>query len=141
MATHKVLNIKNALVSVDGEEFGDAITSATLNISSSDASWVPVSGNTQSEVGSPEYSVTLDFGQDFTEGSLTHELFTRHGETATLVVRPAGGSTPSITATVVLKTPEALGGGVGIATSRAQLGVNGTPVIVWSAPGGTGESE
>lgn len=132
---HEVLNIKNAEVTIDGTTVGDAVSIAAVNQTSTDLEWIPVSGATQAEVGEPTYTVALTFGQDFTAGSLTQLLFDGHGSKAQIVITPKGGATPSITATVTLKAPATLGGPVGIATSTAEMKVDGKPVIAWATTG------
>lgn len=129
---HNVLNIKNAVISIDGVEYSDAITEATVNRTSTDLKWIPVSGNVQTEVGALEETITINFGQDFTEGSLTQVLNESHGEKAVVIIKPKGGTTPTITANVTLKAPDTLGGAVGVAASTATFAVNGRTTIVYS---------
>ena len=131
-ATHSVLNIKNAVISIDGVEYSDAITEATLNRTSTDLKWIPVSGNIQTEVGALEETITINFGQDFTTGSLTQVLNDGHGDKVVVIIKPKGGTTPAITANVTLKAPDSLGGAVGVATSTATFAVNGTAAITYS---------
>jgi hypothetical protein len=129
---HTVLNIKNAIISIDGVEYSDAITSASLNMNSTDTTWVPVSGNIQTATGAPVYTCAIEFGQDFSANTtLTAKLMALHGTKKTVVVKPTGTTTQSWTFTATLKAPSVLGGGVGIATTSAEFPVDGIPVIVY----------
>lgn len=133
MAQHSVLTIKNALVSLDGTEFGDAITAVTLNVAFETSEWIPVSGAVQSSVGEPRHTLNLDFGQSFVNGELLHKLYTEHGEKVPFSIRPEGGTTPSIVGTLTLTAPSSIMGAVGVATTTAVLPVDSTGlVITWA---------
>lgn len=124
-----IVNIKNASVTISGIEFADHITSASVNSTYETFEWKPVSGNDQFALGSPEYELVLEFGQDYSSGSLFKFLFDNHGSAYPAVIKPLGGSTPTISATVVCAAPTTIAGGRGIATSSATLKVNGAVTI------------
>ena len=135
MPAHNVLNIKNATLTINAIEYADAITSASLTITSTDSKWIPISGNIINETGVPEYTMELEFGQDFTANTtLMAVLLAGHGQTKPFVLKPKGGAAgPSITGVCLLKAPSVIGGGVGPATTTASLPVNGAPVVVYAA--------
>ena len=130
---NKVTNISAASVTVSAVDFSDAITLVTFNSNSTDTVWTPLSGNIQQTTGAPVWTATCEFGQDLTAvTTFTNFLIANHGKSTTLVFKPAG-ATQAITATVTLKAPATLGGGVGVATSSADFGVNGQPSITVGA--------
>ncbi|MFF2842701.1 hypothetical protein [Paenarthrobacter sp. NPDC057981] len=130
---HKVTNISAATTSVSGIEFTDAITLVTFNQTSTDTTWIPISGNVQSTTGVPVWTATVEFGQDLAATTtFTNFLLNNHGKSTTIIFKPAG-ATQAVTATVVLKAPAQLGGGVGVATSSAEFAVNGQPSITVGA--------
>lgn len=126
---HKVLNISAASVTVSGVDFSDAITLVTFNSTSTDTVWTPVSGNVATSTGVPVWTANLEFGQDLTANTtLTNFLIANHGKAVTLVYKPTG-ATQTISASVTIKAPAVLGGGVGVATSNTELPVNGQPTV------------
>jgi hypothetical protein len=128
---HKVLNIANAIVSIDGVEYSDAITSASLSTTSTDSTWVPVSGNIQTSTGALQWTANLEFGQDLVANTtLTMKLISLHGQSKTVIIKPTGTATQSITFTATIKAPSVIGGGVGVATTSAVFPVSGQPVFV-----------
>lgn len=120
-----IVNIQNASVTLSGIEFADHITEATVNASYETFEWLPISGADQFAYGDPSYELVLNFGQDYTAGSLFKFLFDNHGTAVACVIKPLGGSSPTISAQVVCATPQTLAGGRGIAVSSATLKVNG----------------
>lgn len=126
---HKVLNISAASTTVSGVDFSDAITLVTFNSTSTDTVWTPVSGNTQTSTGVPIWTATIEFGQDLTANTtLTNFLIANHGKAVTVTYKPTG-ATQTISASVTIKAPSVLGGGVGVATSSTELPVNGQPTV------------
>jgi hypothetical protein len=129
---HAPLNIKNAIISIDGVEYSDAITLAKLSNTFDTSVWTPVSGNVQSTVGPLVWSCDLEFGQDLVANTtLTAKLIAFHGLTKTVIIKPTGTATQSFTFTAVITAPKELVGGTGVATSSATFGVNGQPTIVY----------
>lgn len=129
---HTPLTIKNAVVSIDGIEYSDAITLAKLSNTFDTAVWSPISGNVQSTVGPLVWTCDLEFGQDFVANTtLTAKLIALHGQTKTVVIKPTGTLTQSFTFTAVLSAPKEIGGGAGVATTSATFGVSGQPTIVY----------
>jgi hypothetical protein len=129
---HTPLNIKNAVISVDGIEYSDAITSATLTAESTDTTWEPVSGNIQTTTSALKWTCNLEFGQDVTANTtLTAKLLSLHGLNKTVIIKPTGTATQSWTFTATIKAPSTLGGGVGIATSSTTMPVSGQPTFVY----------
>lgn len=129
---HTILTIKNALLSIDGVEYADAITSCTVAVSYASNSFIPISGQVQTSVGALEHVLNLDFGQSMKNGELMHKLYTLHGQEKPFSLRPVGGTTPSVSGTLVVTAPTSIGGGVGTATSTAALPIKGTPTIAWA---------
>ncbi|CAM3212202.1 hypothetical protein PSET11_03035 [Arthrobacter ulcerisalmonis] len=128
---HKVLNVTTETVTIDGVDYSDAITSASLSTTSTDTTWIPVSGNVQTSTGALIWSASLEFGQDLTANTtLTMKLISLHGQNKVVVIQPTGTATQKITFTATIKAPSVLGGGVGVATSSAEFPVSGQPVIV-----------
>jgi hypothetical protein len=129
---HKVLNISTASVTVSGVDYSDAITSASLSTTSTDTTWVPISGVVQTSTGALQWTASLEFGQDLAANTtLTAFLIANHGKTATVVIKPTGTATQSITVTATLKAPSTLGGAVGVATTSAEFPVSGQPTFVY----------
>ncbi|QCO98969.1 hypothetical protein FCN77_16265 [Arthrobacter sp. 24S4-2] len=129
---HSIMNIKTADVTLDAISYADAITSVKLTAASEDTTWVPVSGVTQTQTGILKWTAELEFGQDLTANStLQAKLLALHGQVKTLVVKPTGTATQSITVSVTVKAPAEFGGAVGVATSNASLPVNGQPTFVY----------
>lgn len=129
---HTVLNLGSSIVSIDAIEYSDAITSASLTATSEDSTWIPLSGNVKTTTGALQWTVTLEFGQDLTANTtLTAKLLSLHGLQKTVVIKPTGTATQSITLTATIKAPGVIGGGVGVATSNATFPVNGQPVFVY----------
>lgn len=123
---HTILTIKNAQVSLDGDRYGGAITSASIAVTQADAEWQPISGEDQYDVEEPQYTLNIDHGQDYTEGSLTHLLMTRAGEQVPFTLETAA-STVVATGKCTLKRPSAVLGARGVATATVAMRVNGEP--------------
>ncbi|TSE15401.1 hypothetical protein B1A87_005240 [Arthrobacter sp. KBS0703] len=129
---HNPLNIKNAIVSIDGVEYSDAITLAKLSNTFDTAVWSPVSGNVQQTVSPLVWTCDLEFGQDFTANTtLTAKLIAFHGLTKTVIIKPTGTATQSWTFTATITAPKEIGGGTGVATTSASLPVSGQPTLVY----------
>jgi hypothetical protein len=129
---HKVLNIASAIVSIDGVEYSDAITSASLSAQSTDTTWIPVSGNVQTSTGALQWTANVEFGQDLSANTvLTAKLIALHGQSKTVIIKPTGTATQVITFTATIKAPSVIGGGVGVATSTAEFPVSGQPVFTY----------
>ncbi|MCZ9883718.1 hypothetical protein [Arthrobacter sp. B2a2-09] len=129
---HKVLQISAATVAVSGVEYSDAITSAYLSATSTDTTWIPISGNTQTSTGVPIWTATLEFGQDLSANStLTAKLIALHGTQQVVTIKPTGSTTQVITFTATIKIPKTVGGGVGVATTSVDLPINGQPVFTY----------
>lgn len=129
---HKVLNISSAIVSIDGVEYSDAITSASLSATSADSTWIPVSGNVQTSTGALQWTANLEFGQDLAANTtLTAKLIALHGTQKTVVIKPTGTATQVITFTATIKAPSTIGGAVGVATTSAEFPVSGQPAFTY----------
>lgn len=136
---HTLLTIKNATLKLAPTrtgtpvftEFGDALTLAKLNFTSTDSTWIPISGNVQNSTGALQYSVNLELGQSTKTGELMQFLVANHGAAGKCEFYPKGGTTPKVVADVIIKAPAELGGGVGVATTTAGFMVDGTPAITW----------
>jgi hypothetical protein len=128
------LIIKDAVVSINGDTYQDAISSVVFTPSADKITWKGISSSfTDTSASTWEASIT--FTQDFdTPGSLSLLLFNGEGTTVPMVFKPRSGVGSSITANIVL-SPGAMGG-VGGATAEATvtLGCATKPVIVPGTP-------
>lgn len=133
-AVHRPLVINDCQVIIDGVAYGDAIDSAIAQPAFTSHEWKPVSGKSQTIVGALSWKVVLNLGQDYTDGSLTHTLLTRHGESVEMTLAPAGEGTtqPTITGTVTLAAVSDIGGKADeVAVTGTTLGMIGQPTIKW----------
>lgn len=128
---HKILNIKNAQVDLDGDTYGGAILNANITVTIEDIPWRPISGEDQTDVGEPEHVLNLEFGQDLsTNATLTAQLMAKHGQTLPFKIWPKGDATgPEASGTVTVKFPSQVGGARGIATATSAMAINGQPTI------------
>lgn len=126
------LNIKNAVVSIDGVEYTDAITVAKLTNTFEVSTFPSISGAGQQTVGPLVWTAELEFGQDATANTtLTAKLIAFHGLTKTVVIKPTGTTTQSWTFTATITAPKELGGAQGVAMTSASFPVTGQPTIVY----------
>lgn len=129
---HKVTNISTASFTLDGVDYSDAVTSVVLTSTSTDTTWTPISGNTQTTIGVPVWTCVLEFGQDLSANTtLNAKLIDLHGQTKEIVFSPTGTITQEITINVTVKAPSSIGGGVGVATSSSEMPVNGQPAVTY----------
>lgn len=135
---HTLLAIKNATLKLSPTrgtpvfvEFGDALDSALVNITSEDYSWDPISGVPQNQVGALKHEVVLNLGQDTKTGGLMQWLYANHGALGKIEFYPKGGSIPKFAGDIIVRAAGALGGGKGVATTSVTLKVDGLPVITW----------
>lgn len=131
---HKILVIKDAQLELDGKTYGSAITAATISSSQSDVEWKPISGEDQYDIELPDYTLTVDFGQDYSSpNTLTAVLLTRAGEQVPFKLHARSGQTVAA-GSVTLKVPETILGARGVATSRAAMRINGQPTFTFGSP-------
>jgi len=133
-APHNPTIIQNCEVSIDGKTYGAAIDSAIAQPTYVTHKWKGVNGKAATRVGALDWTVALNLGQDFNDGSLLQELIDRHGESAEIILSPTGVGTgqPTITGTVTLAAVTDLGGKVDeMAVTGTTLAFEGKPVIVW----------
>ena len=127
--------IENCQVSIDGTTYGAAIDSAKHSISYTTHEWKGVSGQADTVVGKLRHKLELTLGQDFKDASLVATLVERHGETAAIIVSPAGAGEgqATITGTVRLAAVTELGGKADdIGATGTTLAFLGSPVITWA---------
>jgi hypothetical protein len=126
------MNLGKSVVSIDGVEYTDALISASLTATSTDTTWVPLSGNVQTSTGALQWTANVEFGQDLTANTtLTAKLLAMHGQSKTVVIKPTGTATQVITFTATIKAPSTIGGAVGVATSSAEFPVSGQPAFTY----------
>lgn len=132
--THKILNIKDAQLTLDAVTYGGAIDNANISATVEDMVWKPISGEDQSAVGEPELTLNVNFGQDYsTNTTLTAILITRHGEAVPFILATKTGEVVA-TGECVLKFPSQIGGGRGVATASVAMRINGTPTWGFGTP-------
>lgn len=124
------IHMKNAVLTVESDDFSDSVGEVTFVPS---ASTVPLLGWNgvpfAHSVASVMWVVTLAFAQDIQSGSLSRLAMDHYGETREVVFTPVAGGV-SITASVML-LPGALGGLPGQTLSATvTLPVVGEPTVV-----------
>lgn len=128
---HKILNIKNAQLDLDGETYGGAINNANITATVEVVEWRPISGEDIYDVDEPQHTLNIEFGQDLsTNATLTAQLMAKHGQAVPFKLYPKGDATgPSAEGTAVLQFPSNVGGGRGVATATSACRINGQPTV------------
>ncbi|QIN94475.1 major tail protein [Arthrobacter phage Whytu] len=122
------LFLKNATVTVDGEDASEDADNVDFTPTTSAATFTPISGNTQSDSGATSWVCNMNIAQDYTAGSLFMTMFKAEGP-VDVVLKPRGtASGPTITATIV-PVPAKIGGGAGALTAAVSCQVVGKPTI------------
>lgn len=123
----------DAYVSVASTDLSDHVKSVTLNYSAELQDDTVMGDTTRSRVGGlKDWSVEIEFLQDYAASKVDATLFTLVGSTAALVVRPdnsdgVGATNPNYTGTGVLESYSPMGGSLGeMAATTATFQAAGT---------------
>ena len=123
--------LKNALLSVAVDNYEKHIGSALFNPQVNDLTWKGIDGSVARDQGTPEWSLTIDYAQDWTTAnSLSKYLLANVGQQKTLVFSPLGTGTgkPKFTIDAIIK-PGPIGGKVHeLQTASVTLVCSGQPV-------------
>ena len=108
----------NAHVSINSVDQSDHVRSATLEYTSELLDNTAMGDDTRSRVGGlKDWTLTVEFYQDFADNDLDEQLFALVGTTTTVAIRPvnttASATNPEYTGTAILESAPPLGGAVG----------------------------
>jgi hypothetical protein len=108
----------NAFLSVEGTDLSDKIRSVTFSYSSETQDDTAMGDDTRSMVGGlKNWSVEVEFNQDFASGEVDATLFSKVGTKVALVLRPDAGTksttNPEFTGDAILTDYPPMGGSVG----------------------------
>jgi hypothetical protein len=129
------LYLKDVVVDIAGNDYGNTVTSVALTPASTTATFTGMKpGAVFTETSTPTWTVALTYGQDWeTTNSLAGYLFDNAGKSVLMTFKPRTGSGPSFKATVVI-VPGAIGGAVSaFASSTVTLPVSGPVTRVAAA--------
>ncbi len=128
---HKILNIKNAQLDLDGQTYGGAVTNANITATVEIVEWRPISGEDVYDVSEPQHMLNIEFGQDLSsDATLNAQLMSKHGQAVPFKLYPKGDATgPTAEGTAVLQFPSQVGGARGVATATSACRINGQPTI------------
>jgi hypothetical protein len=112
------------------DDFRKHVSGVTYTPTAPSNSWTGLGLNTHTDVGTPTWTLDLDYVQDWTStNSLSLWLFEHKGESHPVVFTPIDGNGPSFSSTVTI-VPGAIGGQVNsFATTTVQLGTD-EPILV-----------
>ena len=120
--------LKNATLTIDGDDHSDDVDNVKFTPSVTTATWEPISGKSVSE-STEKWGCTFNLAQDFKEDSLYMKLYNGTDE-MTAVFKPRGVEVGGAVITAkIMPAPAELGGGVGVLSAAASLAVNGKPAI------------
>lgn len=123
----------DAFVSINAVDLSDHVRSVTLNYAAEMLDDTVMGDDTRSRAGGlKDWSVNVEFINDWAAGEVDATLFTLVGSTSTIIVRPdnsdgVSATNPNYTGTAILESYPPLGNGVGeLATTNATLQSAGT---------------
>ena len=120
--------LKNATLTIDGDDHSGAVDNVKFTPNVTTAVWEPINGQTKSE-SKETWTCTFNLEQDFKADSLWMKLYTGTDEMVA-VFKPRGAEVGGAVITAnIMPAPAEAGGGVGVLSASASLGVNGKPVI------------
>lgn len=127
--------LKACLLQIAADNYEKHVASATFTPSVNDVTWKGIDGSVVRDQGTPEWSLTLDYAQDWTTtNSLAKYLAANTGLQKTLIFSPQGSATgkPKVTIDAIIK-PGPIGGKVDeLQTASVTLVCVGQPVWgVW----------
>lgn len=110
--------LKNPFVSVGGVDLSDHVKQLTVNHSAEIKDITAMGSNSRVRLGGlKDWSVDLEFNQDFASGSVHATLFSAVGTSVAVVIRPDAGAksatNPELTGNAILESYPPLGGSVG----------------------------
>lgn len=120
---------KNYLLKFGTDNYEAHVSAVTLTPAYSTQTWKGADGTTHTAVGTPTYTLTLEYAQDWeTTNSLARFLWDNRGETLTGVEFSPLGAGDKFAVDIVV-VPGAVGGAVdAIGTASTTLPVQGEPV-------------
>lgn len=116
MAQH---TLTNEYITINGVDLSDHVISAVLNYNSDlvDSTAMGTSGTRARLGGLKDWSVSIEFQQDYAAGKVDATLFPLVGSTFTVAVKPVNAATsatnPQFSGTGILESYSPVGGGVG----------------------------
>ena len=129
------LYLKDVTLSVDGDTYEKAISSATITATVPTATFKGLSDDAvYTQAGAASWMVDLVYLQDWDSAdSLSAYLFNNQGAEVTLLFTPASASSGTFSCTVVI-VPGSIGGAVdSFATTTVSLPVIGQPTFTPAA--------
>lgn len=113
------LVFKDAFVSINGVDLSDHVKSVTVNYSAEMLDATAMGNDTKiSKGGLKNWSVEVEFHQDYATSNVDATLFPLVGSTFTVIVRPVkatavSATNPNYTGTGILESYSPIGGAVG----------------------------
>ncbi len=110
--------LTDASVTLGGTDLSDHVRSITLNYSAEPQDITAMGDSTRQRIGGlKDWSVSVEFNQDFASGEVDATVFSSVGSTLTFVGKPASGSVsttnPSFTGTALLTSYQPINGSIG----------------------------
>ena len=110
--------LTNAYVSINSSDESDHVRSVTLEYNAELLDDTAMGDTTRSRIGGlKDWSLTVEFYQDFADDDLDEDMFNLVGTTTTVAVRPVNGAiattNPEYTGTAILESWPILGNAVG----------------------------
>ena len=125
--------LTDAFVSINGVDLSDHVRSVTLDYKAELQDDTAMGDTTRSKLGGlKDWSVQIEFNNDFAASNVDATLFPLVGSTFTVILRPikatvVGTTNPNYTGTGILESYPPLGGGVGdMATTSVSIQAAGT---------------
>lgn len=123
----------DAFVSINGVDLSSSVRSVSLDYKAELQDDTAMGDTTRSKLGGlKDWSLQLEFNQDFAAANVDATLFPLVGSTFTVIVRPikatvVGTTNPNYTGTGILESYPPFGGGVGdLATTSVSIQAAGT---------------
>jgi hypothetical protein len=103
------LGTRALILSVEGVDYSDAVSSVSLNAADSDSDFLSFAEARAG--GSRTYSLAMTLKQDVTSASLWRMIWDNAGDEVAVIIRPNGGtaisgSTPTFAGTAVVAEPD-----------------------------------
>ncbi len=110
--------LTNAFISIGGVDLSDHVRQITLNYSAELQDITAMSDTARARLGGLfDWSVTLEFNQDYASNEVDVTLFTLVGTSVALIIRPDSGAkaatNPEFTGNAILESYQPVGGTVG----------------------------
>lgn len=123
--------LTNAFVSIDGNDMSDHVRSVTFDYGAEPQDITAMSDTTRQRTGGLlDWSVSVEFNQDYAASDVDSILFPLIGTTVTIILRPTASAVsttnPNFTGTALVESYNPLGAGVGdVLTTTCQLSAAG----------------